>query len=137
MSKEIEEWRDIEGYEGLYQVSDWGRVKSLDRVIKVINILFGYQIRHLKEKYIKPKVNSNNRLQVRLWKDGVKEQKQIHVIVAEAFIPNPNGYDVVHHIDHNPQNNRADNLIWMSKEEHSAMHSTERCRDTFGKWLKN
>ena len=133
----MEEWRDIEGYEGLYQVSNEGRVKSLERDIEVMNILFGSQIRHLKEKYIKPKVNSSNRLQVRLWKDGVKEQKQIHVIVAEAFIPNPNECDVVHHIDHNPQNNSVDNLIWMTKEEHSAMHSTERCRDTFGKWIKN
>lgn len=133
----MEIWRDIKGYEGLYQVSNEGRVKSLERDIEVMNILFGSQIRHLKEKYIKPKVNSNNRLQVRLCKDGVKEQKQIHVIVAEAFIPNPNECDVVHHIDHNPQNNSVDNLIWMSKEEHSAMHSTERCRDTFGKWIKN
>ncbi len=133
----MEIWRDIKGYEGLYQVSNYGRVKSLDRVIEVMNILFGSQIRHLKEKYIKPKVNSNNRLQVRLCKDGVKEQKQIHVIVAEAFIPNPNGCDVVHHIDHNPLNNRVENLVWMPKEEHSTMHSKERCRDTFGRWIKN
>lgn len=133
----MEEWKDVIGYEGLYQVSNEGRVRSLERDIEVMNILFGSQIRHLKEKYIKPKVNSNNRLQVRLCKDGVKEQKQIHVIVAEAFIPNPNECDVVHHIDRNPQNNSVDNLIWMSKEEHSAMHSTERCRDTFGKWIKN
>lgn len=133
----MEIWKDIEGYEGIYQVSNEGRVKSLARVIEVMNILFGSQIRHLKEKYIKPKVNSNNRLQVRLYKDGVKEEKQIHVIVAEAFIPNPNGCDVVHHIDHNPLNNRVENLVWMSKEEHSTMHSTERCRDTFGRWIKN
>ena len=55
----MEEWRDIEGYEGLYQVSNEGRVKSLERDIVVSNKLFGYQIRHLNEKTVKPKINSN------------------------------------------------------------------------------
>ena len=133
----MEEWRDIEGYEGLYQVSNEGRVKSLERDIVVSNKLFGYQIRHLNEKTVKPKINSNDRFQVRLWKNGIKEQKQIHIIVAEAFIPNPNGYTVVHHKDHNPHNNKVDNLEWMAIEVHSSMHSTERDRDSLGRWVKN
>lgn len=133
----MEEWKDIEGYEGIYQVSNEGRVKSLERDIVVSNKLFGYQIRHLNEKTVKPKINSNDRFQVRLWKNGIKEQKQIHIIVAEAFIPNPNGYTVVHHKDHNPHNNKVDNLEWMAIEVHSSMHSTERDRDSLGRWVKN
>lgn len=133
----MEEWRDIEGYEGLYQVSNYGRVKSLERDIVVYNKLFGYQIRHLNEKTVKPKINSNDRFQVRLWKDGIKKQKQIHRLVAEEFIPNPNGYTVVHHKDHNHHNNKVDNLEWMAIEVHSSMHSNERDRDSLGKWVKN
>ena len=133
----MEIWRDIEGYEGLYQVSNEGRVKSLERDIVVSNKLFGYQIRHLNEKTVKPKINSNDRFQVRLCKNGIKKQKQIHIIVAEAFIPNPKGYTVVHHKDHNPHNNKVDNLEWMAREVHSSMHSTERYRDSLGRWVKN
>lgn len=133
----MEIWRDIKGYDGLYQVSNEGRVKSLERDIVVSNKLFGYQIRHLNEKTVKPKINSNDRFQVRLCKNGIKKQKQIHIIVAEAFIPNPKGYTVVHHKDHNPHNNKVDNLEWMAREVHSSMHSTERYRDSLGRWVKN
>ena len=113
-----ERWKDIRGYEGLYQVSNYGRVRSLERRVNWKNTT-----RLIKEKILNPLV-SNNRLYARLC-NGVQIDFEIHRLVAEAFIPNPNGYDVVHHIDHNPHNNRVENLRWMNKGEHTAMHTIE------------
>ena len=99
----MEEWRDIQGYEGIYQVSNEGRVRSLK---------FG------KERILRPRNICTNHLQVVL--SG--NQQLVHQLVAKAFIPNPNGCDVVHHIDRNPLNNNVENLMWMTSSEHTAMH---------------
>ena len=125
MSKEIEEWRDIKGFEGLYQISDWGRVKSLERD-KIGGNQFGICIMHTKEKIMKPFSNQHGRLQIDLKTNGERETILVHKLVAETFIPNPNSYENIHHIDRNPQNNRVENLMWMDESEHKAMHSAER-----------
>lgn len=109
----MEEWKDIEGYEGLYQVSSYGRVKSLN-------------YNHTKkEKRLKP-TDDKKYPQINLCINGLKRNCDIHKLVAAAFIPNPNNYEIVHHIDHNRQNNVVENLMWMSKEEHDKVHSKER-----------
>ena len=119
----MEEWRDIRGYEGLYQISNYGRVRSLDRVI----MRKDGKPYPIKGKILQPNFNnSSNHYQVLLCNKGDESWKQVHRLVAEAFIPNPHGYDIVHHIDHNPSNNRVENLVWMSKEEHDAIHVDER-----------
>lgn len=118
----MEEWRDIKGYEGLYQVSNEGRVRSLERTITYKD---GRE-RLVKEKFVTPHKNSNGHLKFRLSKNGILSEIQAHRLIAEIFIPNPNGYDVVHHIDHDPYNNTVENLVWMSDEEHRGMHISER-----------
>ena len=127
----MEEWRNIEGYEGLYQVSNEGRVKSLEKTIIKKNKCGKLSEYKLKTKILKPLVfDTYNHVEVELYKDSVREHKQIHVLVAQTFISNPHNYDVVHHIDHNPQNNRVENLMWMSKEQHGALHGTENGEKT-------
>lgn len=123
MSKEIEEWKDIPGYEGLYQVSDWGRVKSLERIVMRKN---GRSC-SVKEKIMRQMKNECGHLQVKLSKNGFGEHPSVHVLVAKAFVENtsPDYYTVVHHIDHNPQNNMAENLVWMNEGEHHAEHNTK------------
>lgn len=111
-------WRDIVGYEGLYQVSNLGRVKSLER--DVYNLRYG--TKHLKEKILKAGNNGTEHLFVNLYKNGVKKPSKVHVLVAEAFIPNPYNKPIVHHKDHNPQNNNVSNLVWLTHEEHMAEH---------------
>lgn len=106
----MEIWRDIKGYEGLYQVSNYGRVKSLN-----------YKRTNKEKNMVLTKLNSGH-LEVRFCKEGIVRHFFIHRLVAEAFIPNPNNYGVVHHIDHNPQNNVVENLEWMSEEEHKKIH---------------
>ena len=117
----MEEWRDIEGYEGLYQVSNEGRIKSLPKSWRC-----GCATTRVKsESFLKPLDNTKH-LQVRLYKNGKHSSYQIHRLVAEAFIPNPNNYDVVHHIDHNSKNNKVENLMWIKNENHNALHAIDR-----------
>lgn len=117
MSKLIEEWRPIQGYEGLYEVSDWGNVKSLERYFQNHG-----KLQHVNEKTKAPQVSKSEHLFVMLYKNGKYEHFQVHRLVAEAFLPNPNGYDIVHHKDGNPKNNRVENLEWMTKQQHQALH---------------
>lgn len=129
----MEEWKDIQGYEGIYQVSNYGRVRSLER--DVIKSFSGREyIAHLKEAIKTPHIlmiNGNKRLMCGLWKENKGAELQVSHLVAEAFVPNPNGYTVVHHIDHDSTNNRAENLIWISDEEHRALHGNERKKQVY------
>ena len=103
-------WVDIIGYEGLYQVSNFGRVKSLGNG----------RSNNSKEKILK--TLNNGHLFVVLWKNGAKNRQYVHILVAIHFIPNPENKPIVHHIDHNPLNNNAENLVWLTKKEHAKEH---------------
>lgn len=110
-------WKDIQGYEGLYQVSNLGRVKSLARILNDGRIW--------KEKIIKPAKSGSGYMQVTLYKNNIKKPFRIHRLVAEAFIPNPLNLPFVNHKDENkannfvgtPENNYTDgNLEWCTRE---------------------
>ena len=113
---EGEKWRDIVGYEGLYQVSNLGRVRRLHN-----------GRRHLSPTILKPRPISGNRgltkyLSVNPCKNAKSRNLQVHRLVAEAFIPNPDNKPVVNHIDGDPSNNRAENLEWCTQQE-NGLHS--------------
>ena len=95
-----ETWKAIAGYEGLYEVSDLGRVKSL---------------KFCKEKILKPQKTRDDYLQVDIYKDGKVKHSKVHRLVAEAFIQNPQGLETVNHKDEVKTNNVASNLEWMSR----------------------
>ena len=110
--KDTEEiWKDIKGYEGMYQVSSEGRIKSLDRVITDKND----HKRHIHGKIIKTRWRSkNNYLKVDLCKNGHYKEHYVHQLVANAFIPNPD-YDFhVRHKNKNKRDNRVENLYRLS-----------------------
>lgn len=90
-------WKDIEGYEGFYQVSNYGRVKSLK---------FG------KEKILKHRRNTFGYLEIVLCSGGKPKSFKIHRLVAKAFIPNPNNLPQINHKDENKENNCEWNLEW-------------------------
>ena len=104
-------WKDIKGYEGLYQVSNLGRVKSLSRM-RCYGAA-GYLM--MPEKMLKEHPNKKGYLQV-LLTDKEKNHKKfsIHRLVALHFIPNPDNLPQVNHKDEDKTNNRVDNLEWMS-----------------------
>lgn len=108
-------WKDIEGYEGLYQVSNLGRVQSVDR-------LDGSNHR-LKGKIRSTSIRPNGYEKVILSKNSKRKGHSVHRLVAQAFIPNPENKPQVNHIDENQTNNMASNLEWSTAKE-NANHGT-------------
>lgn len=106
-----EEWKDITGYEGLYQVSNTGRVKSLERTVWTGR---GYY-KTLPERILKACKSGNGYLLVALCKDGKDKRHYVHRLVATAFLENPMGYKEINHIDENKQNNCMENLEYCSR----------------------
>lgn len=102
----IEEWRDITGYEGLYQVSNWGRVKTMARLHREDRPYMK------QERLMKPPVNNVGYPQVCLYKDKKGVIHSVHRLVATAFLERKPEHRVINHIDGNKQNNRIDNLEW-------------------------
>lgn len=100
---EQEIWKDIKNYEGLYKISNLGRVKSLPKYA-------GRSYR--KEKILKTYLDKNGYVKVILCKNNRTRFLSIHRLLAEAFIPNPNNYPQINHKDENKQNNSLNNLEW-------------------------
>ena len=129
------EWKDIDGYEGLYQVSNLGRVKSLDRYM---NNKHGTKTLKKGRILINSLVKRTGYLRVSLSKNGNFISKRVHQLVAIAFIPNPNCYNQINHKDENKQNNCVDNLEWCnSKYNNNYGNHRLRISQTHNKNQKN
>lgn len=111
MNKEI--WKDIKGYEELYQVSNLGNVRSLDRYVKQLNNNTIIE-RIYKGKILKNNIASNGYSRVVL-QNRKPKTFLVHRLVAEAFIPNPNNYLYINHKDEDKTNNHASNLEWCTQ----------------------
>ena len=110
-----EEWRDVVGYEGLYQVSDQGRVKNLERTfIDKIG-----RERYVKECILKPGMDKGGYLRVGLCDGEKRKTFKVHRLVCEAFHENPDNKPQVNHINEIKTDNRASNLEWATARENS------------------
>ena len=107
----IEVWKDIKGYEGLYQVSNIGRVKSLTRT------------NCRKENILKQTNRGNGYYCVSLSKNNIVKTFCVHRLVAEAFIPNPNNFPCVNHINEDKLDNRVENLEFCTIQYNSSYGS--------------
>lgn len=106
--KEI--WKDIIGYEGYYQASDLGNIKSLNRIVN--HPLYGDM--PVYSKQLKTGKNNRGYLTVSLWKDGKGKTFTVHRLVLSTFILNINNEKEINHIDGNKENNKLSNLEWLS-----------------------
>jgi len=109
----IEEWKDVQGYEGSYQISDYGKVKSLQRKVNTRNV--GGRIS--KEKILKSSLNAYGYPLVVLCCNNIRTTTLVHRLVAKAFINNLNNCPQVNHKDGNKQNNKLENLEWVTQSE--------------------
>lgn len=107
---ENEEWRPVAGYEGLYEVSSLGRVRSIDRVTSDGRFILG--------KYLESRGATHQ--SVDLWHNNIGTTVLLHRLVAQAFISNPDNLPEVDHRDNDPFNNRVSNLRWVTSSENSA-----------------
>ncbi len=126
-----EEWRDVVGYEGLYQVSSVGRVKSLSSPITSAN----GDVRITNERIMKQTLNAYGYPQLTLHKNGDSKLCRTHRLVAQAFIPNPNNLPVVDHINAIRNDNRVENLRWVTTAE-NVQHAVELGHIQYEKLVK-
>lgn len=108
----IEVWADIPEYEGLYQASNLGNIKSLDRIIELYN---GGRYKR-KGKLLRPIKNHQGYMQIHLLKNGKVKTLLVHRIIAKTFIKNPNKYCEVNHKNEVKNDNRVENLEWCTQE---------------------
>ena len=112
MTEEV--WRDVKGYEGLYQVSNMGRVKSLGRTI----IKKDGRKQTVKERILKGTPDKDGYLKIGLYgSTGKQKWFQVHRLVGEAFIQNPDNKSEINHVNENKTDNRACNLEWSTRTE--------------------
>ena len=109
----MEEWKNVIGYEGLYEVSSIGNVRNVKR-----NTLLRFS-------------NNQGYIQVYLYKNGIRKGFRVHRLIAQAFLPNPNNLPQVNHLDEDKTNNRVDNLEWCTAKYNSNYgHRTENAINT-------
>ncbi|MFD6509331.1 NUMOD4 motif-containing HNH endonuclease [Bacillus sp. NPDC060175] len=105
-------WKDIQGFEGRYQVSNLGRVRSIDRIDAVGRKKKGQVLKAYKDlkKYTRVYIYLN---------EGYGQKRPVHQMVARAFVPNPEDKPEINHIDGNKDNNMASNLEWCTSSENT------------------
>ena len=126
----IEVWKAIPGYEGIYEVSDQGNVRSLDRYVYRPTLLWGQAAMTFCEgRELKPQRDKKGYLEICLSNGCKKTAKRfkVHRLVAMAFIPNPDSLPMVNHKDEDKHNNRVDNLEWVTPQQ-NCLHGTATAR---------
>lgn len=109
----LEIWKDIEGYEGKYQVSNLGRVRSIERKCRMVY----ERRRRVRERILKVEVKTDGYCRVTLSSPTKRRREYVHRLVSEAFIPNPLNKSTVNHKDGNKRNNAVTNLEWLTLKE--------------------
>lgn len=112
--KEI--WKDVVGYENIYEVSNFGRVRTHKNKTTFTK---KHGIRHWKQRYLKDKTPNGRDVRVNLWKNGQSKDFLVHRLVGFAFIPLVEGKECINHIDGNPKNNDVSNLEWCNHLENN------------------
>ena len=110
------EWRDIPEYEGIYEASTNGQIRTKEGKTTYTE---KHGIRRWKSRVLKQKVSKDNTCRVSLWKDGKEKTWLIHRLIALTFLNKPDGKDYINHIDGNRLNNNKSNLEWCDHTENN------------------
>src|SRR3989304_1164393 len=111
-----EEWRSVSGFEGFFEVSNRGRIRSVSRLVRTMLRSGEYSTRRIKSKVLALHTWGAKYPGIVLHRGNKPPmRKMIHQLVAEAFVPNPNGYTQINHIDANTLNSFASNLEWCNQ----------------------
>lgn len=125
-------WRSISGYEGLYEVSSNGKVRSLEREV----ITSDGKLKVFRSQVLRSSKDKDGYLLVHLYKDGKSSTRRVHLLVATAFIPNPNGFTEVNHLNEVKDDNRVENLEWCTRKENMNYGSrSEKASESITKYL--
>lgn len=116
-----EEWRAIPEFEGWYEVSNFGKVRSVDREVNYKNLSKAQR----KGKLLKPKIGKHGYFEVILVINGCRKASRVHRLVAITFIPNPNNLPSINHVNENKLDNRVDNLEWCSVRQNTLYSMNE------------
>ena len=111
-------YKAIKNYEGIYEANELGQVRSVDRVVEYKD----GSVRRRKGKVLKPRMTQKGYAMVGLNKNGIVKKRYVHRLVAETFLPNPENLPEVHHKNHDPKDNRAENLAWVTRAEQRDEH---------------
>lgn len=128
-SIEPEEWRYIDDYDGLYEVSDLGRVRRASTTtVEYTDGGFIVTERRREPYYLTASLNCHGYYQLGLTIHNKTTVIDVHILVAKAFLPRNQAQREIHHIDGISTNNRADNLEWVTQSEHQRYHTTKNKR---------
>lgn len=137
--EEQEVWKDIPGFEGFYQASTLGRVRSCDRDINYVN---GHKV-HYNSHVMATKPNHSGYMVVGLNKNNRQHWYSVHQLIARTFIPNPNGYPQINHIDECRTNNAVINLEWCTAhynnnygQRNERLSKALKSNPSIGAWCK-
>ncbi|MGX0054405.1 NUMOD4 motif-containing protein/HNH endonuclease [Staphylococcus hominis] len=111
-----ETWKDVVGYEGIYEVSNLGKVRThKDKTTYTKR----HGVRRWKQRFLKNRTPNGRDVRVTLWKNGKPKDFLVHRLVGFAFIPTIKGKECINHIDGNPKNNCVENLEWCNHSENN------------------
>src|SRR5882724_7621941 len=112
MKTDVDIWKPVQAYEGYYEISNSGIVRSLERTIA-----FSKGSRKLKSRTLQSRMNNCGYAEVRLSKNGIKKTTFVHIILAQAFIPNPDAKPEINHRNGIKVDNSLENLEWVTHSE--------------------
>lgn len=116
-----EYWKDIPGYENIYQASSFGRIRTKEGKTTFTK---RHGIRHWNQRVLKQKSDKQGYKRVELWKNGEHKTRTVHQLVALTFLDNPSRKPLINHKDCNPSNNSIDNIEWATYRE-NLIHAYE------------